>query len=71
MPNPILYSNQFYFKQFSLAWIHSLIVKSFLFRAIQFSQTVIFQPIQFSLSIDFVYQKLNVQTVLFKQFSLT
>ena len=27
MPNPILYNNQFYFKQFSLAWVHSLIVK--------------------------------------------
>ena len=26
-PNPFLY-NQFYFKQFSLAWVHSLIVKN-------------------------------------------
>ena len=46
---------QFYFKLFSLAWVHSLIVKTSLFQAIQFSQTVLIQPIQFSLSIDFVY----------------
>ena len=37
---------QFYFKQFSLAWVHSLIVKkTFLFQAIQFSQTVLIQTI--------------------------
>ena len=28
---------QFYFKQFRLAWVHSLNVKTFLFQAIQFS----------------------------------
>ena len=28
MPNPFYTNNQFYFKQFSLAWVHSLIVKS-------------------------------------------
>ena len=26
--NPFLYKNQFYFKQFSLAWVHNLIVKN-------------------------------------------
>ena len=27
-PNPFHTNNQFYFKQFSLAWVHSLIVKN-------------------------------------------
>ena len=27
-PNPCYANNHFYFKQFSLAWIHSLIVKN-------------------------------------------
>ena len=38
-------SKWFYIKQFSLAWVHSLIVKAFLFQAIQFSQTVLIQLI--------------------------
>ena len=58
-------SNQFYLKQFSFAWVHSL-SKTFLFQAIQFSQTVLIQRIQFSISIDFVYTQLNVKTVLFQ-----
>ena len=41
-----------YFKQFRLAWVHSLIVK-----------TVLIQLIQFSMSTDFVYTQLNVKTV--------
>ena len=28
MPNPFSTNNQFYLKQFSLAWVHSLIVKN-------------------------------------------
>ena len=52
MPNPIHINNQFYFKQFSLAWVHSLIVKDI---SIQFIQTVLIQLIQFSISTDFVY----------------
>ena len=52
---------QFYFKQFSLAWVHSLIVKkTFLFQTIQFIQRVLIQVIRFSISIDFVYTQLNV-----------
>ena len=39
------------------------LLKIFLFQAIQFSQTVLIQPIQFSISIDFVYTQLNVKTV--------
>ena len=38
--------------------------KTFLFQAIQFSQTVLIQVIQFSISTDFVYTLLNVKTVL-------
>ena len=34
---------------------YSLIVKTFLFQAIQFSQAVLIQLIQFSISTDFVY----------------
>ena len=52
----------FYFKQFSLAWVHSLIVK-----------TVLIQLIQFSISTDFVYTHLNVKTFLYQttQFSVS
>ena len=39
--------------------------KTFLFQAIQFSQTVLIQTIHFSISIDFVYTQLNVKTVLY------
>ena len=39
--------------------------KTFLFQAIPFSQTVLIQPIQFSISIDFVYTQLKVKTVLY------
>ena len=42
---------------------YSLIVKTFLFLAIQFSQAVLIQLIQFSISTDFVYTQLNVKTV--------
>ena len=50
--NPFLCYNQFYFKQFSLARVHSLIVKkTFLFQTIQ---TVLIQLIQFSISTNFV-----------------
>ena len=47
--------------------------KIFLFEAIQFSQTVQIQLIQFSIRIDFVYSQLNVKTVLFQtiQFSIS
>ena len=40
---------------------YSLIVKTFLFQAIQFSQAVLIQLIQFSISTDFVYTQLNVK----------
>ena len=36
-----------------------------LFQAIQFIQTVLIQPIQFSISTDFVYTQFNGKTVLF------
>ena len=39
--------------------------KHFYFKLIQFSQTVLIQLIQFSLSTDFVYILFNVKTVLF------
>ena len=45
-------NSQLYFKQFSLAWVHSLIVKKVL--------------IQFNISAVFVYTQLNVKTVLHK-----
>ena len=38
---------------------------TFLFQAIQFSQAVLIQLIQFSIWTDFVYTKLNVKTVLY------
>ena len=60
-PNPFL-CKKLYFKQFSLAGVHSLIVKNILFHAIQFNQTVLSQLIQFSISTDFVYTLLNVKS---------
>ena len=53
--------------------IHSLIVKKITFPAIPFCQTVLFQPIQFSISIGFVYTQLNVKTGLFQtiQFNIS
>ena len=51
-------------KKFNLAWVHSLIVKAFLFQSIQFSQTVLIQLIQFNIIIDFVYA-VKCQTVLY------
>ena len=45
----------------------------FLFQAIQFSQAVLIQTIQFSISIVFVHTQLNVKTVLFQaiQFNIS
>ena len=43
---------------------YSLIVKNIVFRAIQFSQEVLIQLIQF-ISIHFIYTQLNVKTVLY------
>ena len=40
--------------------------ETFLFQAIWFSQTVLIQIIQFSISIVFVYTLLNVKTILFR-----
>ena len=40
--------------------------KTFLFQAIQFSETVLIQTIQFIISIVFVYTQLNVKSVLFQ-----
>ena len=47
--------------------------KTFLFQAIQFSQKILIQTIQFSISIDFVYTQWNVKIVLFQaiQFSIS
>ena len=39
--------------------------KTFLFPPIQFIQTVLIQLIQFSVSTDFLYTKLNVKTVIY------
>ena len=46
---------------------------TFLFQVIQFSQTVLIQTIQFSISMDFVYTQLNVKAVLYEtiQFSVS
>ena len=44
---------------------YSLIVKTLLFQAIQFSQAVLIQLIRFSISTDFVYSQLNVKTILY------
>ena len=59
---------QFQIIQFSISMQfkckYSLTVKNILFQAIQFSQAILIQLIQFSISTDFVYTQLNVKTVL-------
>ena len=55
-------------KQFKCKY--SLIVKTFLFLAIQFSQAVLIQLLQFSISTDFVYTQLMSKQFYVKQFSL-
>ena len=65
----IFYTNyQFYFKQFSLAWVHSLIVKNIYFKLSSLVK-VLFKTIQFSISIVSVCTQLNVKTVLFQTFN--
>ena len=44
---------------------YSLIVKNILFQAIQFSQSVLIQLIQFSIRTNFVYTQLNDRTILY------
>ena len=49
-----------------LKCMYSLFVKkTFLFQAVQFSQAVLIQLIQLSLSTDFVYTLLNFKAVLY------
>ena len=55
-------NSQFYFKQFSLAWVHDLIVKNI---SISSYSVYSIQLIQFSISTDFVYTQLNAKTVLY------
>ena len=47
--------------------------KHFYFKLFSFCQTFLIQPIQFHISIDFVYMQLNIKTVLFQtiQFSIS
>ena len=52
-------------KQFSFAWVHSLIVNRFLFQATPFSQTVLIQTIQFSVSLVSMLKTVLVRLVLF------
>ena len=59
---------QFQIIQFSISTQfkgkYSLIMKTFLFQAIQFSQAVLIQLIQSSISTDTLYTQLHVKTVL-------
>ena len=65
-PTRLFYAKSIFIQTISSAWVLR-VSKTFLFQAIQFNQTVLIQPIQFSISIDFVYTQLNVYI---KQFSL-
>ena len=50
--------------------MHTLIIKTFLLQAINFSQLVLIRAIQFSISIDFLCILLNVTSVLFQTIQL-
>ena len=70
----IFFTNiQLCFKQWSSAWIYSLLSKKLLFQVIQLFQTILIQAIHFSKSIDFVYTQLNVKKLLSQtiQFSVS
>ena len=60
MPNPFLYKGTVLFQtiQFSIS---TELKKTFLFQAIQFSQTVLIQTVHFSISIVFVHTQLNIK----------
>ena len=59
MPNASYTNYQFYFKQFSLAWIQ--LSKIFVLQVIQFSQKVLIQTIHFIINIVFVHTYSNVK----------
>ena len=55
-------NNHFYFKQFSLEWVHSLIVTNISISSYSVYSVQI-QLIQFGIRTDIVYTQLNVKTV--------
>ena len=57
--------NNFYFKQFNLAWENSLTVKTFSFQVIQFSKTGLIQTIQFNESTVSMSKTVPFQTIEF------
>ncbi len=65
-PNPFLYRLSVLFQtiQFNMS-IQFNCQKTFLYQANHFSQTVLIQPIQFFISMDFIYTQSNVKTVQF------
>ena len=66
MQNPFFTNNLFYFKIFSFARVHSLIVKNISISIYSiFFQIFQIQTIQSSISIDFVYTQLNDKTDIF------
>ena len=65
MPNPFLYKNQFYFKQFSLAWVHSFNVKNISISNYSVQPNSSNSTNSISISIDFIYTQLNVKTVIY------
>ena len=58
MPNPCLLKKSVLFQTIQFSMRAGYLSKAFLFQAIKFSQTVLIQIIQFSISIDFVYTQL-------------
>ena len=54
VPFQAIQLKQVYFKQFSLEYVNSLIVKTFLFQAFQLSQTIPIPAIQFWISKQFM-----------------
>ena len=57
-----LFNQLYIIIQFSVSTVS--MSKTFLFRAIQFSQAVLIQLINFSISTDLIYTQLNVKAVL-------
>ena len=73
IPNPFYTNNLFYFKQFSLALVHSLIVKNISISSYTIYSNSSNSANSVSISIDFVETQLNVKTVIYQtiQFSVS
>ena len=72
MPNPYLYKLPVLSQTIQLSMSTQVNrPKTFLYQAIQFSQTVLIKTTLFSIRVVFVYTQFNIKTVLFQTFQFS